>query len=329
LTGKSVTCQPILTAYFCGMIKTIMPFFIVLFPHTSLSQDDTSVITLSKVTVMSEVVIRKDLDVVRFLQRVKEDTSFYKAFKNLRVLGFTSFNDIRMLDKKGNTKASLYSKTRQIRKENCRTMEVLEEKVTGDMYDEGQLDYYTAELYASLFFTRGKICNETNMVAGSERNLSGKSGIEKHKEQLKMLFFNPGKKIPGIPFIGNKIDIFSPEVSQYYQFSVDLEEMSGQECYKFIIHPKEELTGSEKNKIVFDNITTWFNSKTMEIVARHYDLSYHTPAYDFNVHMEVQMTRFGELLVPSVLRYNGEWKVIFKKRERGLFTATLFDFVSK
>ena len=36
----------------------------------------------------------------------------------------------------------------------------------------------------------------------------------------------------------------------------------------------------------------------MEIVARNYDLSYDTPVYDFNVHMEVQMTHFGSLLVP-------------------------------
>jgi hypothetical protein len=64
----------------------------------------------------------------------------------------------------------------------------------------------------------------------------------------------------------------------------------------------------------------------MEIVARNYDLSYNTPFYDFNVHMEVEMTKFEELLVPQVLRYNGNWKVAFKKRERGLFTATLFDF---
>jgi hypothetical protein len=42
--------------------------------------------------------------------------------------------------------------------------------------------------------------------------------------------------------------------------------------------------------------------------------------------MEVEMTKFEELLVPQVLRYNGNWKVAFKKRERGLFTATLFDF---
>jgi hypothetical protein len=27
-----------------------------------------------------------------------------------------------------------------------------------------------------------------------------------------------------------------------------------------------------------------------------------------------------------LIRYNGNWKAIFKKRERGVFTATLFDF---
>jgi len=46
------------------------------------------------------------------------------------------------------------------------------------------------------------------------------------------------------------------------------------------------------------------------------------------VHMEVQMTKFGNYLVPKMLRYIGNWDVIFKKRERGLFTATLFDFTN-
>ena len=42
--------------------------------------------------------------------------------------------------------------------------------------------------------------------------------------------------------------------------------------------------------------------------------------------MEVEMTRFNDLLVPKILRYKGDWDVIFKKRERAVFTATLFDF---
>ena len=42
--------------------------------------------------------------------------------------------------------------------------------------------------------------------------------------------------------------------------------------------------------------------------------------------MEVSMTRFGDLVVPQVLKYNGNWKVALKKRERGVFTAVLTDF---
>jgi len=137
------------------------------------------------------------------------------------------------------------------------------------------------------------------------------------------LFFNPGQKIPGIPFIGDKIDIFDPSVSKYYNFSIDMDEMRGQQCFVFKITPKED---ADRDRIVFDNIITWFNSTTMEIVARDYDLSYDTPVYDFDVHMEVRMTKFQGLLVPELLIYNGNWKVAFKKRERGVFTATLFDF---
>jgi hypothetical protein len=313
---------------FAAMKRPLLALFFYISALTSFSQEDSSVITLSKVTLLSEVVIRNDLDVVHFLQRVKDDSSFYKAFRNLRILGFTSMNDIRMKDKKGRVEASLFSKTRQTRSNDCRTMEVLEEKITGNMYDKESLDYYTAELYASLFFTSGTVCNENNIVSGTARNVRSKSGVEKHKEQLKMLFFNPGKKIPGIPFIGDKIDIFNPDISRLYNFAVDMEDMNGEDCYVFRITPKDDLKRSERNKIVFDNITTWFNSKTMEIVARNYDLSFNTPAYDFNVHMEVEMTKFNGMLVPRLLRYDGDWKVVLKKRERGIFTATIFDFTN-
>ncbi len=38
-------------------------------------------------------------------------------------------------------------------------MEVIEEKTTGNFYDrKGDYNYYTAELYANLFFTKGTVC---------------------------------------------------------------------------------------------------------------------------------------------------------------------------
>ncbi|MEI6946577.1 hypothetical protein V9K67_05195 [Paraflavisolibacter sp. H34] len=290
-------------------------------------QDTSDVEAVRRMVNLSEVVVRSDLNVSAFLQRIKNDTTFYKAFRNLRILGFTSLNDIRMQDKKGKVAAWLQSKTRQNRKDGCRTMDVLEEKTGGDIYDRNkEFNYTTAGLYASLFFTKGRVCGETNIVKGTQRNVKGKGGIEKHKEQLKMLFFNPGKKIPGIPFIGDKLDIFDKDVARYYTFSIDTADYRGQPCYLFRINRRPGLSAGEKSRIVFDNINTWFHSRTMEIVARNYDLSYNAAVYDFNVHMEVQMTRFQSYLVPQLIRYNGDWDVPFKKRERGIFTATLFDF---
>ena len=314
---------------FAGMIKKIVPAFFCLFiGHFALCQNDSlDNERLKKMVTLSEVVIRNNLDISKFLQRIKDDTTFYKAFRTLRILGFTSLNDIRMMDKEKNVKASLESKTIQHASNGCRTMETVQESTTGNMYDQDKnFNYYTAQLYASLFFTKGEVCGQNNIVKGVERSTKSKSGIEKHKEQLKMLFFDPGKKIPGIPFIGNKINIFDPDIAKNYDFSVDMTDYNGQDCYLFVIKAKDDLSSSEKDEIVIDNITTWFNSKTMEIVGRNYDISYDAGVYDFDVHMEVQMTHFGSYLVPKTLYYNGTWDMMFKKRERGVFTATLFDF---
>lgn len=284
---------------------------------------------LAKMIDLSEVVVRTDINVPKFIDRVKNDTTFYKAFKNLHVLGFTSLNDIRILDKKGKQKAALESKTRQNRADGCRTMEVLSATSQGDFYDDdSSFNYYTAGLYAGLFFTKGKVCGENNTVAGTSFDAKGKSGVAKHKEQLKMLFFNPGKKIPGIPFIGNKINVFDPDVAEYYDFLIDQVEYDGRPCYLFSVKARTDLSPGEKNKIVIDNMITWFDAKTMEVLARNYSLSYDAGVYDFDVSMEVQMTKFGDYLVPKTLRYKGNWDVVFKKRERGVFTATLFDFTN-
>lgn len=291
------------------------------------AQDSSEVDAVKRMVNLSEVVVHSNLNVSKFLLRIKYDTSFYKAFKNLRILNFTTYNDVRLFDKKGAMQASLQSKTKQHRVNNCRTMEVLEEKTTGDIYDKDhQWNYYTMQLYAGLFFTNGKVCDETNIVGDVEHSTKDKKGLEKHKEQLKMLFFNPGKKIPGIPFIGNKLDIFDEKVASHYNYTIDTAEYNGKYCYLFSIKRRDDLTPGERDDIVFDNIMTWFDANTLDIVARNYDLSYNATVYDFNVHMEVQMTRFKNLLVPKVLRYDGEWKVLFKKREKGLFTATLFDY---
>ncbi|UEG48745.1 hypothetical protein LK994_08855 [Ferruginibacter lapsinanis] len=305
------------------MIKGIIPFLFCVLSFISSSAQDSSIYVGKKVITLSEVVVDNKLNVPTFINRIKSDSSFYKAFRNLHIIQFSSNNDIRMLDKHGEIKASLVSKTKQIRENNCRKMEVLEEQSSGDFYtDDHQYNYYTANMYASLFFTNGLVCGEDNIVAGREFSTSGKTGMDKHKEQLKMLFFNPGKRINGLPFMSNKTAIYDDDIAENYDMSIDMDEYNKTSCYIF----KQKVKPGKEGSVVLDEMTTWFDDKTFDVVARNYTLSYDAGVYDFKVQMEVQMTHFGDLLVPSLLRYNGNWKAIFKKRERGVFTATLFDF---
>lgn len=299
-----------------------IPVFFVLMYSDVTAQNDT-LFKGKRVITLSDVVIDKRLDVTDFINKIKNDSSYYKAFRNLRVLGFNAINDIRMLDKKGGLKASLFSKTKQQRQNNCRSMQVLEETSTGDFYNSNRsYNYYTAQMYASLFFTTDTVCGETNIVAGTEFSTSGKKGMDKHKEQLKTLFFNPGKKINGLPFMSNKTAIYDNEMADKYNMDIDLEDYKGQLCYVF----KQTVKPGKENGVMVDEMTTWFDESSFDVVARNYSLSYDAGVYDFKVTMEVQMTRFNELTVPSLIRYYGNWKAITKKRERGVFTATLSSF---
>jgi hypothetical protein len=307
-------------------MKNFITFLLCLFSILSaLAQQkkDTTVIVGEKTITLSEVVLNNKLNIPAFIERIKNDTSFYKAFRNLHILQFTAINDIRMNNSSGEAKATLHSKTKQLRINNCRTMQILEENVTGDFYDDNRnYNYYTAQMYASLFFTTDTVCNEDNIVLGREFSTSGKSGMEKHKEQLKKLFFNPGKKINGLPFISNKTGIFDDDIADKYDMDIDFDIYNNTNCYVF----KQTVKPDSKDGVVIDEMTTWFDEKTYEVMARNYSLSYKAGVYDFKVQMEVVLTKFGTYLVPSLLRYTGNWKAIFKPRERGVFTATLFDF---
>lgn len=293
---------------------------------TSSGKNDTTIIYKNQAFTLADVIVRNNFNVAAFIEYVKNDTTFYKAFRNLRVLNFSSYNDILINNKKGDSEASLHSTTTQTHANGCRTMVTDEEHTTGNFYDKkGNYNYKTAAMYAGLFFTRGKVCGETNIVKGTSFSVKDKSGIEKHKEQLKQLFFNPGTKIPGLPFIGNKVALFDKNVSKLYYFRIDQKEYLGQDCYMFSITPRKDLTSGEKNDIVIDEMITWFDAKTLEIIGRNYSLSYKAGVFDFDVSMQVQLQKIGDMLVPKVLRYKGYWDMIFKKAERAVFTATLFN----
>src|SRR6478672_8382552 len=130
------------------------PFFLVVifqicFATPVSAQQDSILRVDKKVVTLKEVVVRSNLNVPAFIDRVKNDTSFHKAFKNLKILGYTALNDIRMLNKENQQKASLQSRTVQSVQHGCRSMQTFDEKTTGDIYDKnGNYNYYTLQMYA-------------------------------------------------------------------------------------------------------------------------------------------------------------------------------------
>lgn len=96
--------------------------------------------------------IKAGWDVDAFIRRVRTDTTFFKAFKGLRVVSSNASNDIRILNKKGSPQATYTSRTRTTVSRGCRTMTTADEKTIGDFYKRDRTyRYFTAELYAYLF----------------------------------------------------------------------------------------------------------------------------------------------------------------------------------
>ena len=269
---------------------------------------------------MDEVVvgaIKDGWDVNAFIRRVRTDTTFFKAFKGLRVVSHTAVNHIRILNKKGGTQAAYFSRTRTTVSRGCRSMATSDEKVSGDFFKRNRAyRYFTAELYAYLFFTEGTVCGDNDNVASMHQR--GQGSIEKAKYQLKQLIFNPGSKISGVPLIGNKASIFEPEMARKYNFKLMSVEYAGEACYLFRALPKKQYA----DDAVYNELSTWFRKSDYSIMARDYSLSYRTPVYDFDVKMRVRLTPVGSRNLPSRIEYDGNWRVATQGRERGKFVTT-------
>ena len=105
----------------------------------------------------------------------------------------------------------------------------------------------------ALFFTKGQVCGENNIVAGRAFSTSDKSGMEKHKEQLKMLFFNPGKRISGLPFMSGKTAIYDDDIADAYDMSIDMDEYNKTSCYIF----KQKVKPGREGDVVVDEMRSF------------------------------------------------------------------------
>ena len=274
----------------------------------------------SQPVAMDTFVVRSGFDINAFIRRVRNDTTFYKAFRSMHLVPYSAANDIVIFGKRrSDTVAGEHSVTTQYRSARCRITRFPERKTRGNYRKRnGELNYYTSQLFESLFFSQDSVCNEDDIVAGNLVQQDG-GAIEANKYRLKQLIFNPGARIHGIPFVADRASIFDEDEAKKYDFHVSLQQYNGESCYLFRITPKK---GYEK-KVIYNNLTTWFRKSDYAIVARDYSLSYRTLVYDFDVSMNIRTSVIGNKIFPTYIGYDGNWHIFTKKRERAHFTARI------
>lgn len=254
-----------------------------------------------------------------FIRLTQKDTSFYRAFKNLRIFPHQEISNVFVYEKDGNEKATLIRKSKHVNQNNYAWIEILSEKTEGKYYDKkGIPRYFTGKMFDRVFFPKDtSFASNTISNPYEQKEPLDKSRMEKYYEQLKAFMFSPGKKVDGVPFIGYKLDIYGEEMRPNYDFTLDkVLYQDSIPCYLFSSKRKENVN---QNKVVIQYLDTYYDRRTMQVICRKYYIRDRNLAFDFDIKMDIKLQLIKNEYFPSLIIYDGEWDVPFKKPERMRF----------
>jgi hypothetical protein len=303
-------------------------FFIALlfifFTFRIFSQSVEKVIQLDSVTIQAT---KRGFDVKDFVDWVQNDTTFYKAFKNLHYYPFQMKSDLTVYGKSKEEKGTMHRKAVQRVLKKKRWIVIDEEKVSGNIYKrKKEYNYYTVELFDHIFFRLDTV-TASNIIhdQADAENTDSKNG--KYTEKLKTLMFNPGAEVDGVPLIGHKMAIFNEDMTKHYDYKILADTLNDSiPCYVFSCKAKQMDSIRTDGKAVIKNLETWFDKRTLNVLARKSTLTYKSIFFDFDVKMDVKLEEINGALVPVFINYNGFWDIPFKKPEIVQFKILFSDF---
>jgi len=256
-----------------------------------------------------------------FIKSTKKDTSFYRAFKNLKIYQHQQYAKVLVLSKKKEDgenieKASMWRKTTHHNKNNRAWITVDSETTKGKFYKKnGEHRFFTGEMFDKVIFYRDTVfASNTVSAPYVQKKPNDRSKKEKYYEQLKTFMFSPGTGVKGVPFIDQKLNIYSEKMRPYYNFT--LKKVNYQDsipCYLFESRKKNDV---KESKVVIQYLQTYYDRRTMNIIARKYRIKDRTILFDFDIIMAVHLIKIKKEYFPSSIKYLGNWDVPFKKRER-------------
>ena len=153
----------------------------------------------------------------------------------------------------------------------------------------------------------------TNNIQSIEQMESTEGKIERYKSQLKKMLFNPGAPIESVPFIGDKMAIFSDEMVPFYNYDIYTSYLpDSTDCLVFTCEAKP---GIKQGKTVIKSMVTYFEKHSFNVIKRAYRLQYSNIIFQFDIHMEIDNYLTGDKLVPRRISYSGWWDIPTKKPE--------------
>jgi hypothetical protein len=276
----------------------------------SQENDIANMVTIDEVVISAAI---EDFDVNDFISQVVEDTTFYQAFLNLKYFPHQIEGDMVVYEKDETEAATLFRIANQrLTPSEIKTIEIIVEESNGKIRrNNGNWRYLTAEVYDDVFFPTHDHKVSNTMVAKEQELVTG-SKMEKHKAQLKKMLFNPGQPIDNVPFIGDKLAIFSQEMVPYYDYAIFLQDYADSiPCIVFSSYVK----GGQEDEVVIQDMTSYFHRETGEVIAREYRLAHYTLFFDFDIKIKVQNKLQDGWLLPVTVSYDGWWDIPFKKPE--------------
>ncbi|TDQ06554.1 hypothetical protein [Pedobacter metabolipauper] len=259
-----------------------------------------------------------------FINAIITDESFYQSFKNMKRYSFIAENRIYTYNKKNKVEGRIYRKIKH-NNDGPYKMEFLAKQDTGNVYKKnGKYQLYTVEMFDYIFMN----AYSTDFVSDAPAD-GGKSGgsNESYKDKLKTLIFAPGRPIKGLPFIGNKTQIFTANMRQYYDYSYDSGiYLDSIPVYRFKVAVKKDLSNGTKDGLMIKTLTTIFDRRNFEILGRYVDMKYSNMLFDFDVQMNIEMSYFGGEKLPTKITYQGNWDYPLKKEERASFLIVHKDY---
>lgn len=280
--------------------------------------------TIKTIQLDSVVNIKaQKFGVETFINAIINDTSFYQAFRNMKKYSFIAENRIYTYDKKNKVDGKVYRKIKH-NNDGPYKMEYLVKEDNGKIYKKnGKYQLYTVEMFDYIFMN----AYNTDFVPNAPSS-DGKGGTnESYKDKLKTLIFNPGRPIKGLPFIGNKTQIFTANMRQNYDYTFYKGTyLDSIPVYHFKVSVKPDLSKWTKDGLMIKELVTIFDMRNFEILGRYVDMKYSNMLFDFDVQMNIEMSYFNEVKLPTKITYQGNWDYPLKKEERASFLVVHKDY---